>query len=565
MSTSFVDEYLVKLGTSVDASGMQRFFQALKQATTVSESSATAIAGAFFKAQTEITGGFLAIGTAALGMIDKVAMADQSYRLFALHMYMSKDVARGLKTAMDALGASLEDITWDKELRGRAKQLMEDQRAMAPDGDFDSQMKKVRDIRFEFTRMEVEGQYLAMNVVNTFMKALGFGPDTLLEKLQRFNTWVTHNMPEIASKVVSVFMPVWQDLKEVFAATSGAVKETALAFTNLIGIFDHSVGGNTFSLEKFGKALADIIHLFATFVEAIANVEEMLAHLVSAIALVASGNFSGAGTELKAAFHSVTASAVGGVVGGGAGGWAAGAATGALAGSVFGPVGTAIGAGIGATGGALGGAFIGSNIGRTLGAPSGGGGSTGTAANSDLHAMIDHYAQQLGVDPYLAHAIARTESGERQYDASGNLVTSSTGAIGTMQLTRHTAAALGVDRNDTGGNIRGGITLLAQLLKHYNGNVAEAVGGYHEGQAKMDAVLSGRATLSTEARGEIAKVMGQMGAKGDVHVGSIVIHIDKPGHTNEQVASVVVAKLNTIRDKRVQRNLSELQDSSWSY
>ena len=98
-----IDEYMVRLGASVDASGMQRFYQALREASNVSDASAKSIAGAFFKAQTEIVSGFLAIGTAALTMVDKVAMADQQYRMFAMHMFIAKDAARSLKIGMDAL------------------------------------------------------------------------------------------------------------------------------------------------------------------------------------------------------------------------------------------------------------------------------------------------------------------------------------------------------------------------------------------------------------------------------------------------------------------------------
>ncbi len=121
-----IDEYLIKLGAVVDQSGMRRFENALREASVMVDNQSTAMAGAFFKAQTGIVAGFAAIGGAALGLVDKVALADQNYRLFALHMYMSKDAARALKVAMDALGQPLENLAWDKELRERTRQLIED-------------------------------------------------------------------------------------------------------------------------------------------------------------------------------------------------------------------------------------------------------------------------------------------------------------------------------------------------------------------------------------------------------------------------------------------------------
>jgi hypothetical protein len=358
-------------------------------------------------------------------------------------------------------------------------------------------------------------------------------------------------MPRISAILVKDFLPVWVDIEKVGAATAAAFKATGLAFTNLVGFItgDTSIEGTAFSFEHLAVAVTDVLHPFAVLAEAIANVEEFLAHLTSAVALALSGDFKGAGTELGMAFHAATAKAVGGVAGGVAGGVLGGAATGALGGSLFGPIGTVVGGVGGAISGALFGAGVGSNAADDF-----------FGSDASISSVIDQQADAMGVPRSLAHAVARTESGEQQYDKNGKLITSATGAQGIMQLTRSTAAALGVDRGDAGSNVKGGVTLLAQLLKHYNGNVADAVGGYHEGQAKMDAVLAGRATLSPEAKGEIAQVMRRMGTTGDVHVGSIVIHIDGATATNEHVANVVVSRLNTLKNRQTQRNLYELQD-----
>ncbi len=569
MSTGFIDEYLVKLGATIDQSGMQRFNQALREAALVSESSAAAIAGAFFKAQTEIVGGFAAIGGAAVGLVEKVAMADQSYRLFALHMYMSKDAARSLKVAMDALGEPLENLTWDKELRERTHQLVMDQRAMAPSGNFDAQMRKIRDVRFEFTRMEVELQYLTMHVVQDFMQALGFGPDTLLEKLRRFNDWVTHDLPQISQKMVALFMPIWHDVEMVGDATLKAFKAASVAFTNLIGLLtgDSSIMGTTFDLQKLAGAVDHIVGGFAVFATVVANVAEMLAHLVSSLTLLFSGNFKGAGTELSAAFHALGANAIAGVAGGvlgGVGGVGGGALLGGLLGSVAGPAGTAVGASIGSAiggaSGAVGGTFIGANV-ANYGANKYG----PTGADASVTALVQRYAAQYGVDPRLASALVAQESGFRQFASDGSVLTSATGAQGAMQLTRATARSLGVDRTNAEDNVKGGMSLFAHLLQRYQ-DAPTAVAAYHEGESKMNAILAGKATLSDEARSEVQRVMAAAGhGGGDVHVGSIVVHVDKNNATNADVGNTVALKIREMQNKRVQRNLAEFQDPSWGY
>lgn len=536
MATNFIDEYLIKLGAAVDASGMARFHQALREASAVAESSAASIAGAFFKAQTEVVSGLAAIGGAALGLVDKVAMADQQYRLFALHMYMSKDAARGLKIAMDALGEPLENLAWDAELRARTHQLILDQRAMAPNGDFDAQMRKIRDVRFEFTRMEVELQLLGMHVVQDFMRALGVGPDELLAKLRGFNNWVTHNLPMISDKIVTLFMPVWNDLKDVFFAVKDALEATGLAFTNIVGALtgDTSIEGTTFNFEKMAGALQHVAHWMAVFAEVVAKAEELVADLTAAISQLLSA---------------VPAPILDAVVGASVGGFFGG------------PLGAVAGAATGVAIGPWGGAPTAAKI---------------AAQNSNtIHGLIDKYAAQYGVDPRLAHALAMQESGERQYAPGGGLLHgrnpdgSMTTATGAFQLLDATAKALGVNSANPEQNVQGGMYLFSRLLQKYSAypNSQElAIAAYHDGEPRVDAFLARRATLSSEALGEIAGVQRRMNAGGgDVTVGSIVVHVDKPNAVNADVGNAVAARLRGLQDKRTQRNLSEFQGLSWGY
>lgn len=586
MSTSFVDEYLVRLGSSVDASGMARFNQALREAQNVATASASGIASSFFKAQTEIVGGFLAIGSAAVGLVDKVAMADQSYRLFALNMYMTKDAARALKISMDALGEPLENLTWDPELRARTQQLIADQKAMAPEGngqDFEAQMKKIRDIRFQFTRMEVEGQYLAMNAVNAFLTALGAGPDTLLQKLERFNEYVTHHMPEITTFLVTKFMPVWRDVEKVTLDVYHGVSAATLAFTNMIGILsgDDSIIGTTNNLDHFATALQHVSHGFADVVDKMLHGETRLLKLAQAAELMKAGHWKEGWAELKDATELKT-----------------GAEADAVNASRFNPLTTATQAVENSiTGNVAPDSTLGSlnnlvlkglrNLGLNVapaivqpGAPTAAPTAgtpppqAGPVSFSDINAKVRGLINQYvspSVLQALAHAVANVESGEAQYDSKGNLKIGhdkdghATTATGVFQLTNATAKALGVDSSDVTQNVKGGIDLLNHLLKRYNGSVPEAVAAYHEGEPKMEAILAGKATLSGEARSEVAAVMRQMGQHGDVQVGSITIHIDKPNATNADVGKAVVDKLQSMQNKRVQRNLYEQQDVAWGY
>ncbi|EHM09593.1 soluble lytic murein transglycosylase-like protein [Thermanaerovibrio velox DSM 12556] len=95
----------------------------------------------------------------------------------------------------------------------------------------------------------------------------------------------------------------------------------------------------------------------------------------------------------------------------------------------------------------------------------------------ELRRLCDRY----GVDPDLARAVMRHESGGRE-DA-----VSSAGAIGLMQLMPGTARALGVDPRDPVRNLEGGIKYLAQLLERYGGDVERALAAYNAGAGRVDA------------------------------------------------------------------------------
>jgi len=462
---------------------------------------------------------------------------------------------------MDALGQPLENLSWDPELRGRTRQLIADQRAMAPAGDFEEQMRKVRDIRFEFTRMEVEVKYLGMHVIQDFMKALGLGPDTLLQKLEKFNAWVTHNLPEISKKIVTWFMPVWSDIKEVLGATAEAARDGAMAFSNLMGALsgDSSISGTEFSLHNLLKAVKELLDGFAEFAKMIANVEDLLAHLVSAVSLVGVGKFKEAHEELIRALNDVNSRVIGGVVGGTVGF------------AVAGPAGAIVGAGLGAGSSAPDPANATPSYTRNLPnfAQKLGLEARAKFITKSGHDLVETLSQLYGVDPKLAHAVALAESGESHRDKYGNVKTSydehgNPVARGLMQLTGPTAKTLGVNAFDEQQNARGGVQYLRQLLERYNFDMPTTVAAYHEGPGKMAAINAGRATLSVAAQNEVSAVMRSMGKTGDVNVGGVTIHINQPNASPQEIQRRVTAGIADAQNKRIQRTQQEFNQSAWA-
>lgn len=112
-------------------------------------------------------------------------------------------------------------------------------------------------------------------------------------------------------------------------------------------------------------------------------------------------------------------------------------------------------------------------------------------------------SETYGVSEKLLLCIAKTES---NFNANA---TSSTGAMGIMQLMPATASALGVtNAYDARENIMGGASLMAQHLQKYNGNVSLALAAYNAGSNAVDQY--GGIPPYAETQTYVQKVLGYM-------------------------------------------------------
>jgi soluble lytic murein transglycosylase-like protein len=128
-------------------------------------------------------------------------------------------------------------------------------------------------------------------------------------------------------------------------------------------------------------------------------------------------------------------------------------------------------------------------------------------------------ANQYGVDPALALAVANQESGQQQYTAAGSVLKSGAGALGIMQLMPSTAAGLGVDPTDPLQNIQGGVKLLAQLLNQFNGDTALALAAYNAGPGNVQKY--GGIPPFAETQNYVASIMEALGlSPPDPHKGA---------------------------------------------
>lgn len=98
----------------------------------------------------------------------------------------------------------------------------------------------------------------------------------------------------------------------------------------------------------------------------------------------------------------------------------------------------------------------------------------------DLEPIFREASEKYGVDQKLLEAIAYHESRFKPG------VTSSSGAMGLMQLMPRTAEGLGVkNAYDPYENIMGGAKLISGLIKEFHGNVEYALAAYSNGSSKV--------------------------------------------------------------------------------
>lgn len=249
MDLDVIKSYLVSLGFAVDQPELAKFNDALRnvavQVERVTTGTPFGMVSMFAKAGAAVAGILTTVAAGTVGLMDHVANADLGYQLFARRMFMTTDAAKNLKIATDALGVSLEDIVWGpKELQERFGILTGDQSRMQAGlgGDFEAQMKQIRDVRFEFTRLEVELKYLAMGVVQDLSRALFGNESSLLVELRTFNEWFIENLPKISQVISDRLVPIVKDMGTVMGDFWHIIKQiNFVELANDLVIISHAL------------------------------------------------------------------------------------------------------------------------------------------------------------------------------------------------------------------------------------------------------------------------------------------------------------------------------------
>ena len=508
MDLNALKSYLVELGFEVDHPQLSRFNDALRSAGKLVEETTSGMVKSLLGAGAALTTALTGIATGTVALMDKVSQADLGYQLFARRMFMSTEAARALKIATDALGYSLEDIVWGPpELQERYKALIEYQRGTVMAPDFEKQMRQIRDVRFEFTKLEVAGQYFAMNLVAALSRGLFGDENSLAKNLQKLSRWIQLNGTHLADSLARYLVPVIRDVAAIFTDIFSITKMLTGEFVKFIGVIygDGKLSQGAVTVDNLGRALdhvADSVRKVFDFLAAHPDLTKIL-------------------------FGAALGSAVGLALGG--------------------PGGGVVGAVIGGAGG------LGYVAGEKLQQQEAPGSYKGVGLTKEqVQFLIAKVARQIGVDPALAEAIAEQESGFKP-----SAVNPKSGATGLFQLMPDTARQLGVDPTNPYQNIRGGLTLMKRLLEKYHGDVNRALkdyGGFVTADPS-DYIGSVNSRYNRWRRSMAEGSFQPTSLHSRVDVGGITVHIQQPGASKEEVYSAVVKAVEDKMSKQVVRNI----------
>jgi len=170
-----------------------------------------------------------------------------------------------------------------------------------------------------------------------------------------------------------------------------------------------------------------------------------------------------------------------------------------------------------------------------------------SGSSSGISGLIDSVGSQIGASSdvlSLAHRIQPVESATGQYK-NGQVVTSSAGAIGAMQVMPSNAD--GNDLTDPTGNVTAAERLLIRLYSKYDGNQQLVAMAYNWGEGNVDSYLKGSKSVPQSVQDYADKVTG-----GEVYGATTVANMqgkvsDALKSSDSSTASQVQDQTNAIK------------------
>lgn len=206
-------EYLVSLGFNVDRNKLSDALDVVK----LGEGKISSLVSKMSTSLGKGTAGIVTMIASAVVAVGKfttsVAEADMATQNAANSMWMNVDAYRVTQNAVESLGYSMNELSTiarNPELTNRFSELVELGKQTAAPKELDSMLKKVRDVTFEFDKMQVIAKNGIRQIVYYFLKYLGVDIDEIRAKLSNFNKFLQENLPKISAVIAKVLYYIYR-------------------------------------------------------------------------------------------------------------------------------------------------------------------------------------------------------------------------------------------------------------------------------------------------------------------------------------------------------------------
>jgi hypothetical protein len=220
-------EYLVSLGFNVDRNKLSDALDVVK----LGEGKISSLVSKMSTSLGKGTAGIVTMIASAVVAVGKfttsVAEADMATQNAANSMWMNVDAYRVTQNAVESLGYSMNELSTiarNPELTNRLSELVELGKQTAAPKELDSMLKKVRDVTFEFDKMQVIAKNGIRQIVYYFLKYLGVDLDNMQNKLASVNKFLQENLPKIAAAIAKVLYYIYRVGKAIGYVISLGVK-----------------------------------------------------------------------------------------------------------------------------------------------------------------------------------------------------------------------------------------------------------------------------------------------------------------------------------------------------
>ncbi len=235
--TDVLKEYLVKVGFDVDNTTQRKVNDALKD---INTSLNTLSRNKSFKilagTATSFASVLTTVVTSTAMLMKKTADADMEYQKIALRMHMTTQAAKQMTIAMEALGATFEEIAWNPELLARYQELHKLVGQAATPADASTQLRLIRDVGFEFTKLMTTMRAATEWITYHLAKMFGGEIKKIRDWLRNINKWLLENLPKWTEKIatflgrfINIAKVLWDVLKGIF----GVIKDTTDALPKI--------------------------------------------------------------------------------------------------------------------------------------------------------------------------------------------------------------------------------------------------------------------------------------------------------------------------------------------